>query len=190
MERDHQEDEPVCFYCQQQFIENDTDYCKEWEHLNNNTGDNRPENLVWAHAKCNELKKKNFDWQFKAHEKLKKNVIWHSESLGGRGEKEAKTTHTQAQPNEQIDANADAISVCEQYIAERLLPHFSDRQAAEKELDWTDTEDALSFLCYKKFRHGSQNTIRRYLKLLTSGPAPFKKESRDGRDFIIRRTEN
>lgn len=191
IERDYPNNqEHTCFYCEQPFIEHDKLYCKEWEHLNNNAEDNRPENFVWAHARCNELKKTNTDWQIRAHDKLKKNVRWHSESLGGRAGEEAKTAHTQAQPNEQIDANADAISVCEKYLIERLLPTASGRDAAETELDWQDTEDALSFICYRKFKHGSQNTIRRYLKLLTSGPAPFKSLQKDGRTYIVRRTEN
>lgn len=188
LNRDFPEGQPFCFYCGQEFIERDKDYCREWDHLNNNAGDNRPENLVWAHAKCNELKKRNLEWQVRATEKLKKNVRQALESLGGGGDEKAKTAHTQAQPNEQIDANADAITVCEKYLTERLFPKSTGKKPPEAELDWNDTEDALGYICYRKFGHGSQNTIRRYLKILTSGPAPFDRASKDGRTYIMRRT--
>ncbi|KKN27556.1 hypothetical protein LCGC14_0863530, partial [marine sediment metagenome] len=62
------------FYCEQRFIKEDPKWCQEWDHLNNNPQDNRPENMVWAHAQCNEKKKYNIDWNTIAAEKLKKNV--------------------------------------------------------------------------------------------------------------------
>lgn len=179
----------LCFYCCQEFIENDPQYCKEWEHLNNDEQDNRPENLVWAHARCNELKKKNADWQILAHDKLKKNVRFHSESLGGREGGGSSTAHTQIQPNEQIDANADAAIEAEKFLTERLLP-FLGKLPLEERIDFSDAADTIAFRCYKKHGHGSQNTITRILKMLTCGDAPFEKVKQDGRTWIRRRTGN
>lgn len=180
---------PTCLFCKQEFIENDDLYCKEWDHLNNNSQDNRPENLCWAHAICNERKKHSPEWQVIAMDQLKKNVR-RSESLGGGGGERAKTAHTERQPNEQIDANSDGLQESEKYLTERLLPSVTGNPAPESKLDWTKTEDNLSYICYKKYGHGSQKTLRYYLKMLTSDHAPFDTITENGRIYIIRRAGN
>lgn len=190
LERDFpNEQTPTCFYCGQEFIEHDKEYAKEWEHLNNNEKDNRPENMAWAHSRCNELKKTNSDWQVLAFEKLKKNVRWHSESMGGSERGGTKTAHSQTQPNEQIDANADAAMEAERFLTERLLPLIG-KSAVETEVDFSEAADTIAFRCYKKHGHGSQNTITRILKMLTCGDAPFERTKRDGRTYIVRRKGN
>lgn len=55
-----------CFYCEQRFIEHNPRYRRVFDHLNNNEHDNRVENLVLCHSYCNELKKKDLDWQILA----------------------------------------------------------------------------------------------------------------------------
>jgi len=173
----------LCFYCEQRFIPSNSKWAQEWDHLNNNTEDSRPENLVWAHADCNEKKKYNTDWQILAQEKLNANVKWHdSESLGGRGKIYDKNT----QPNEQIDANKTASQLTEEYLNERLLGR-SGNPPSETELDFNETKDSLTFLHYKQYGHGSQNTFDRILKMLTSEAAPFDRDKRDGRMKIFRR---
>ena len=177
------ESQSLCFYCEQRFIPSNPKYVQEWEHLNNNEEDNRPENLVWAHADCNEKKKYNTDWQILAQEKLNANVKWHdSESLGERG----KISDIDTQPNEQIDANKTESQLAEEYLNERLLGR-SGNPPSETELDFNKTKDSLTYLHYKKYEHGSQNTFDRILKMLTSDAAPFDRKKRDGRMKIFRR---
>jgi hypothetical protein len=186
LQRDFPEEQtPHCFFCKKEFIDHDQDYQKEWEHLNNNDADNRPENLVWAHAKCNELKKKNTEWQVLASDKLRKNVKWNSEYVGeGRRN---NTAHTQIQPNEQIDANADACNEAEKYLAERLLPQMG-KPAIDDKIDFNKAADVISYRCYKKQGHGSQNTMTRILKMLTCDDSLFDRVKLDGRTWIVRRT--
>ena len=186
MERDFPDGKmPICFYCKQEFIAHDAEFKQEWEHLNNNPGDNRPENLVWAHARCNEIKKKKAEWQVLAIDKLNENVRWHSESLGGGGGN--NTAHTQTQPNEQIEANSAAIGEAEMYLIERLLP-LPGKPAVEERLDFYKTADTIAYRCYRKYRHGSQNTTTRILRMLTCDDAQFTTEKKDGREWIVRRT--
>ncbi len=176
-------EEHVCFYCEQRFIPSNPKCVQEWDHLNNNKGDSRPENLVWAHADCNKKKKYNIDWQILAQEKLSANVKWHdSESLGEGGKISDKNT----QPNEQIDANKTASQLTEEYLNERLLGRGGN-PSSETELDYNETKDSLTYLHYKKYEHGSQNTFDRILKMLTSESAPFDRKKRDGRMKIFRR---
>ena len=187
IERDYPDQHtPVCLYCGQEFINGDKDYQKEWDHLNNNDSDNRPENLVWAHARCNELKKTNADWQIIALEKLKKNERWNPEFVWRGGVEGIFPIHSQIQPNEQIDANADASNEAEKYLAERLLPQLG-RSAIDDKIDFNIAADVIAFRCYKKHGHGSQNTITRILKMLTCQDSPFDRVKIDGRTWIVRR---
>jgi len=180
--------EPTCFFCNQIFLEGDPRWKKEWEHLNNNPEDNRPENLVWAHHFCNQKKKTDYDWQILADEKLQENIRWaesESESLG-EGE---ELTDKETQPNEQIDANKEASRITEQYLIERLLSN-GNHPPVETRLDYNDARDSITYLCYKKFGHGSQNTIDRILKMLTSKVSPFDRRKENGRLVIFQRTGN
>lgn len=185
IERDYPDGtEHTCLYDGQPFIANDPEWKKEWEHLNNDDTVNEDWNLAWAHARCNRIKKFSPDLQIIAHEKIKSNKKWVSRSLGGGGEK----TNKETQPNEQIDANRESSLVTEQYIIERLMS-CGNRPSIDTELDYNDTKDCITRRCYKKFGHGSQNTIDRALKMMTCSESPFGREKRNGRMVIFRRTD-
>ena len=87
-----------CFYCKLEgtdprFIEELSGHEMNFDHLNDNEEDQRVENLVLAHAMCNQKKKNNYDWKIKALEKLEWNVKWHSASLSeSEGERKQHTT--------------------------------------------------------------------------------------------------
>ena len=184
MERDYKnESEPTCIFCEQRFILYDTRWAKVWEHLDNDDTNNTFENSAWAHKKCNEDKKFNYDFQLIATEKLKQNILY-SGSLGveRRREKPNTDTHT----NEQIDANQQILEISEKYLAERLLSQLG-RPPNETELNWNDTRETIAFRCYKKHRHGSQSTVYRALKLLTCGEAPYRRDKIDGNLKIFKR---
>jgi len=177
-------EEPFCFYCEQRFIGTDHKWRKTFDHLDNDTTNNIPENLVFAHWDCNQKKKSNPEWQVIASDKLKENLLLALESLGEGGENNNADKNTQ--PNEQIDANKEESKLAEEYLNERLLARYG-KEPAETELDYNDTRDSLTYLNYKKFDHGSQNTFDRILKMLTSPAAPFDRDKRNGRLKIFRR---
>ena len=176
---------PTCFYCEQRFIKNHPLWKKEWDHLDNDTTHNDVSNHVWAHAHCNERKKNDLDWQILASEKKKQNEKWAVESLGEGEKKRVNTAHTQTQPNEQIDANADAARLAEEFLIERLLPR-NGRPAIDDQIDFNEAADTIAYRCFKKHGHGSQNTITRILKMLTCDDSSFGREKRDGRTVIFR----
>ena len=189
-QRDYEkEDEETCFYCEQRFIQKIKRYQKVWDHLNNNESDNRPENLVFAHWHCNEKKRFDAELQIMAHEKLKENQRLALESLGGGGENCSTNKDTSMQPNEQIDANKEATNEAELYLIGRLLPQ-NEKSPIDPEIDFNDCADSIAFRCYKKYGHGSQNTIVRILKMLTSEDAPFAREKRNGRMKVFARNDN
>jgi hypothetical protein len=176
--------EHTCIFCGQPFIDDDPDWRRVWEHLDNNDSNNEVWNMDWAHDRCNQIKKFSAELQIIAHDKIKINKKWISASLGGGGEKLNKET----QPNEQIDANREASQITELYLIERLLP-CGDRPPIDKELDYNDTKDVITYRCYKKFGHGSQNTIDRALKMMTCSESPFCRKKRDGRLVIFQNND-
>jgi len=187
-QRDYQkEDEETCFYCEQRFIQNIKKWQKVWDHLNNNESDNRPENLVFAHWDCNEKKRFHGEFQIMAYDKLKENERLALESLGGGNNSANKDVSMQ--PNEQIDANKEATKETELYLIGRLSPQ-NGKPPIDNEVDFNDCADSITFRCYKKYGHGSKNTIVRILKMLTSEEAPFAREKRNGRMKIFVRNGN
>jgi len=185
MERDFPNGQTsVCFYCEQRFIESIPKWRRTFDHLDNDTMHNYPENLVFAHFDCNQKKKFNLDWQVLAQEKLQENLLLASESLGERGNN--KNTDKNTQPNEQIDANKEESKLAEEYLNERLLPH-NGKDPVDDELDFNETKDSLAYISYKKYGHGSQNTFDRVLKMLTCSESSFDRDKRNGRMKIFRR---
>ncbi len=163
IERDYSSNaEHTCIFDDQPFIDDDPDW-----------------NLAWSHARCNQLKKYSAELQTIAHDKIISNKKWVSASLG---EEEGKI-NKETQPNEQIDANREASQVTELYLIERLLP-CGDRPSIDNELDYNDARDSITYLCYKKFRHGSQ-IIDSALKMITCSESPFCKEKCNGRLVIF-----
>ena len=76
----------VCFFCKAEFREDVPGYQRVIDHANDKPNDNRVENLLLTHGKCNEDKKENIDYKIIALEALRNNVSSASESLG-EGEK-------------------------------------------------------------------------------------------------------
>lgn len=175
--------EHTCIFCGQPFIDDDPDWRRVWEHLDNDDSNNEVWNLDWVHDRCNQIKKFSAELQIIAHDKIKINKKWISASLGGGGEKLNKET----QPNEQIDANRESSKITEQFLIEHLLSH-GDNPPIDNELDYNDTKDCITRRCYKAFGHGSQNTIDRALKMMTCSEAPFSREKRNGRMVIFAKT--
>ena len=173
-----------CFYCEQRFINSDHRWKRVFDHLNNNEGDNRPENLVLAHWYCNELKKTNCDWQIMAQEKLKENEKL-AESLG-EGERKKLP---QIETNTEIDSNTEFSKITEEYLIERLFPHHG-RPPLENDLDFIETLNNITLRCYRKNKHASQNTLRRIIDMFCASEGPFEKVKIEGRYKIRLRKEN
>jgi len=70
-------DGDICFFCLLMFVIEVTKWNRTYHHLNKNTEDNRPENLVFAHEECNRLCEDKPDWQILSKEKLLDNEKYH-----------------------------------------------------------------------------------------------------------------
>lgn len=170
-----------CFYCEKPFITNkiiltlDSKQRRIWEHLNNNDSDNRLENLVHAHQGCNLEKRNNPDMQIKAFEKLKKN------------EQDAEFTESHLdslkETTAEMDSNAEGLKMTLNYFREQLEPR-GNNPPYESELRVKDVCDLLAGRMFKMIGHGSQESIRRHIDILTTSDWEFQKYKDEGRWYI------
>ena len=186
MERDFPNEEtPLCFYCEQRFIKEDPKWCQEWDHLNNNPQDNRPENMVWAHAQCNEKKKYNIDWNIIAAEKLKKNVKLHSDSLGARGREGSFSAHKET--SDEADVSAVIIKHATQFLAQELLPQ-NGKPPQRKEIFLKEAVECVDYLTKKEIGRGSHAAVQRHLETLSCTISKeYGRKPVNGKQLIFRR---
>jgi len=165
-----------CFYCEGDF---DANHPPEFDHLNNNPGDSRVENLVLVHHECNNKKKFNTDWQIKALEKLRQN-----ERTVLASERKLADTGTTVELTSSQAINQATEPIARQWLCEHLL--------MEPEIILRDAVNATVNLCRKQTGFGSQPAIRRFIETWTNpynGDLTLSKNE-NGETIIRRRTEN
>jgi len=131
-----------CFYCGGSF---DNKFfqklysakSEEFDHLNDDDTDNRPENLVLSHRVCNQHKRSNNSWIIKAKKKLRENTMMlHIPESHLGSDKETPT---------EIDTNAIFADIVKKELEEKLLPH-GDHPPVESELIVSDFLNLVSVL--------------------------------------------
>ena len=171
----------ICIYCEKGFTKNrivltlNPSQKRVWEHLNNDEYDNRLENLAFAHEGCNYKKKTDPDMQIKAMEKLKKN------------EQDAELTEshldTLKETTAEMDSNAEGLKMTLNYLREQLEPR-GNNPPYESELRVKEVCDLLAGRMFKMIGHGSQESIRRHIDILTTSDWEFQKYKDEGRWYI------
>ena len=166
----------VCLYCKGEFTEIRP---PEWEHLNNNPNDSRPENLIFAHKECNNRKKFNPEYQVIAHEKL----IQNERTVLSR-ERTLADTGTTKDVSSQQEINKTNMRITEQFLLEHTVNG--------EELILRDVVNAIVDICQKNNHTGSQSAVYRYIDSLTN---PYTgrytlSANEKGQTIIRRRTEN
>ena len=187
LERDYPNaEEPYCFFCEQRFIEHDPRWCQEWEHLNNNDDDNRPENMVWAHAQCNEKKKYNAEWQVLAADKLKKNVKFHSDLLRESERERSFSAHKET--SDEADVSAVIVQHAIQFLAQELLPQQGN-EPKRKQLPLKEAVECVDYLVKKDTNgRGSHPSVQRHLESLTCTISKeYERRTIKGKWIIFRR---
>jgi len=120
LERDYNNEEPWCLFCLLPFVFGHKHYKVEWEHLNNDDGDHRIENLAWSHAMCNEEKKTNTDYQIIAYEKLKSNVKWFQQSDPTRKREGENNLHIDTEELTDTEVGKIIDKTTQKFLDERL----------------------------------------------------------------------
>jgi len=163
-----------CIYCKKSFKNSREAVI---EHLNNERSDNRWDNLAYAHQKCNVLKGTQNDGKFLdiAMMKLEDNEL-HNYVGENFLEKEPKKD-----ASTEIEISHKCYEITEQYLTDEILK--------KAWIPYKGVIHNISFLAIQKTGHGSVQSIRSHLMILTSDKAPFEiTENENGEKVIRRRT--
>ena len=165
-----------CLYCLCPFTDTNS---SEYEHLNSDEKDNRPENLGLAHHSCNVKKKYNADLQILARKKLQEN-----ERSTFACERTLADTGTTKEMTSQQEINKTNMRITEQFLLEHTVN--------SEELVVRDVVNAIVDICQKNNHTGSQAAAYRYIDSLTNpytGRYALSVNSK-GKTIIRKRTEN
>ncbi|KKN75465.1 hypothetical protein LCGC14_0380860 [marine sediment metagenome] len=175
--------EPCCIFCEQRFIEGDPLWKKVWEHLNNNEKYNVPENLAFAHWKCNEDKINNFDLQQIALDKFKENM---KSTLTFESWCESERNNkTHAPVNTSDDGlTQEQVSIMIDNETQRYLNKLLEKQKTPLDQRWLyfkDVLDSISLICRRKSKgRGVQPAIRRAIDAYCSTEGDYQIVKPDG----------
>ncbi|MCH8915788.1 MAG: hypothetical protein IIA82_08115 [Thaumarchaeota archaeon] len=173
----NEEEEQVCCYCEQRFISTDPRWKRTYEHLDCNHENNSGWNIAYAHFKCNQDKKTNVDYQFIAHDLIKKNKEW-DENNDFEFTRERNKIFNTDEPTE-IDLNVAHRKITEEFLAEKL--------SVDEKLDFIDTINCITLRCENQTGHGSKQSVRNYLDVLSCSEGKYRKFKEGGKTWISKR---
>lgn len=131
--------------------------------------------IVLLCQSCNVKKTNDCDMLLIAEDKLEKN-----EKMNFVREK--KTEESQAKTTE-IDINQTNYAITRKYLEETI--------ATDGYVLFSNALNSCTYLCKDKTGHGSQQTIRNYIAVLTSDVAPFMIIKNDEKKkIIVKRDKN
>ena len=143
-----------------------------FEHLSDKRKDSRYENIALCCVSCNNKKPHDFDMQLKAIELLKK-----KEEMGLKY-LEDNTAHENN--SSEIEINKLLYNFTKQHITQQI--------ALEGKYSFDDAVSEIPYLCHERFGHGSEVTIRKYLKSLTCKASEWQVVKDDkGKKWICKR---
>ncbi len=168
-----------CFYCKGPFGK--TGYV--FEHLNDNPGDNRFDNLVLSHQSCNVRKASSADFQIMAKEKLKENE---SKNFLVEWERERKHS-THKETSDEADLNKTIIKLAKQFLIQELLPQLG-HTPRRKEIPMKEAIECICYLVQEETGRGSHTAVQRHLETLTCVISKdFARKEVNGKKYIVRR---
>ena len=172
-------DGSFCYYCKGKLGRN----CYVFDHLNDHPNDNRFDNLVLAHQKCNVKKGFHAEYQVMARDKIRDNesknflVEWESE--------EKHSTHKET--SNEADLNKTIIKHCKQFLALELLPQ-TGHEPLRDEIPMNEATECICYLVQEETGRGSHAAVLRHLKTLTCVISKeYDRKEVNGKFFILRR---
>jgi len=151
----------------------------EYEHLNSNDTDNRPENIVYSCKVCNNRKKFNFDMQIKAQEKLLVN-----EKAVLTRERTLEDSDTKNDLTSQQEISKTNVNITKRFLHEHTMNGES--------FVLRDGVNAIVNICQDNNCTGSQAAVYRYIEFETNtfNGKYTVCQNEDGKNILRRRTEN
>lgn len=178
----------ICYYCETPFLmEQHTmngmqnPLAEEHDHLNDKEYDNRIENVVLAHKMCNSKKRFEPKMKERALEQLRTNEAFGIPELYTVDFQENAVEiedEKNREYNEEIYSNSEFAKITIEYLATKF-----------KETDkipFKSTVDSITYLCFERLGHASQNSIRRALDMFTSEEGTYYKFRDGGKQWISR----
>ncbi len=155
----------ICFYCKCDLL----NIAWAYEHLDNNPMHSTVENIVLACQSCNVKKKNDYDMQILALEKKRQNevsnfVCVREKDRGGEFLSE-------------IDINTTNFEIAQQYLTEIIQ--------TDGFIEYKEAVPSIAMLCKIKTGHGSTQSVREYINMLTSREGPFLIIKNDEKKRII-----
>ena len=152
----------LCFYCKKKFKSvRDPIY----EHLNNDETDDREENLVLAHQRCNVLKSTQKDKKYLDMAELK--LIENEKHAGDLYVRESfLKKNSKDEASTEITISKKCFDITEKYVTDNVL--------ANGWVVYKETMHIIVYLCKKQTGYGSEQQIRSHILTLTSPVAPFE----------------
>ena len=155
-------------------------YCKTplflfkyiFEHLNDNRSDNRIENLVLACNSCNNKKPTNYMMQQLALEKITQN-----ENSDFLKERKFLLDEITKEASVEIEINVSNFEITKEYISGKIDSYGF--------VLFSNALNCSVYLCKEKTGHGSQQSVRNYLKTLTCDVAPFQEMINENKRKVI-----
>jgi len=169
-------DGDVCLYCPEPFSEINP---AEFDHLNNDSSDNRDENLVQCHHACNIRKKFSPEMQFIAKEKLKQNERAISAS-------EKASAILKIEHPEGLTSSQQISQACRPIAKEWLYNHINE----EGQVTLSEAVGAIVDACQKRIGWGSQAAIYNHINAWCNRyTGEFTKTKEAGKNVIRIRDE-
>ena len=155
-----------CFYCKIKLDIHSVIY----DHLDNNRRHNVIENISLCCQSCNNKKHHNAEMQVRAMDQLKINE-------NSNFEREREIVGEEREIATEIEIGDANFEIVEQYISERVN--------TDGFVEFSDALNSGAYVCRKKTNHGSKQSVRNYIDLLTSLVGPFQITKNDEKKKII-----
>ena len=161
-----------CFYCMESFSDQNT---YEYDHLNNNPKDSRPENLVLSHHSCNVKKKYSELWLEKALGKIRINES--SKYVCG-----VQADHIG------IEEPLTSSQRINKTLTEVTKIFLNEHTMNNQSIPLTDSVCAIANICQENHNCGSLNSLYRIIKILSNSiNGSYQVVSKNGQNFIQKR---
>lgn len=165
----------ICWYCKKPLFL----FKYIYEHLNDNRKDNRIENLVLACDSCNNKKSLSTELKHEAMQKLTQN-----EQSNFLKERKFLIDELTKEASVEIEINVSNAEITKEFITQKV--------DSEGHISFLDALNCSVYLCKEKTGHGSQQSVRNYIKTLTCEIAPFMivTNANKGKIIVRRKIEN
>ena len=134
--------------------------------------------MCYIHWICNQKKKNDTDLQIYAQELIKNNKEWFEqndfESLRAREIKSDVDEHTE------IDLNVAHYEITENFLTEKITNE-------NPRIHLSDAINSITLRAKKLTGHGSVQSVKNYLNVLSSSEGNYKIEKIEGKRYILRR---